>query len=230
MRELGDEGRAPRAIVLENVYGCLTSHQRRRISPPSPRPWRRAAIASARSSSTRRVSCRNRGRACFSSPSPTAKPPGPVADGPCGRVASRGAAPRPGELEPRSEARWLWWDPPEPAARASRISPTSSRRSRPASNGAPTRRREYLLSLMSDVNRAKVAAAQRAGSRVVGGVYRRTRPDDARRQAPARRGPLRRGRGLPAHARRRLLAPDDPGGRGRSASARACCRRARRRG
>ena len=30
---------------------------------------------------------------------------------------------------------------------------------------------------MSDVNRAKVAAAQRAGRRVVGGVYRRTRPD-----------------------------------------------------
>ena len=36
----------------------------------------------------------------------------------------------------------------------------------------------YLLSLMSDVNRGKVAAAQRSGRRVVGTVYRRTRPDE----------------------------------------------------
>ena len=37
---------------------------------------------------------------------------------------------------------------------------------------------QYLLSLMSDVNRAKLKAAQRAGRRVVGTVYRRTRPDE----------------------------------------------------
>jgi DNA (cytosine-5)-methyltransferase 1 len=36
---------------------------------------------------------------------------------------------------------------------------------------------KYLLSLMSPVNRDKVAEAKRFGRRIVGGVYRRTRPD-----------------------------------------------------
>jgi DNA (cytosine-5)-methyltransferase 1 len=37
---------------------------------------------------------------------------------------------------------------------------------------------QYLLGLMSDVNRAKLQAAQRAGRRMIGAVYRRTRPDE----------------------------------------------------
>jgi len=36
---------------------------------------------------------------------------------------------------------------------------------------------DYLLSLMSPVNRAKVASAKLPGKRMVGSVYRRTRPD-----------------------------------------------------
>ena len=35
----------------------------------------------------------------------------------------------------------------------------------------------YLLSLMSDINLKKVVAAKRASHRVVGTLYRRTRPD-----------------------------------------------------
>ena len=42
---------------------------------------------------------------------------------------------------------------------------------------------ERLLFMMSQVNRAKVQAAQRAGRRVVGGVYRRTRTDAAGNKA-----------------------------------------------
>jgi DNA (cytosine-5)-methyltransferase 1 len=37
---------------------------------------------------------------------------------------------------------------------------------------------KHLLSLMSSVNLAKVEAAKRAGRRMVGGLYRRTRADD----------------------------------------------------
>ena len=37
---------------------------------------------------------------------------------------------------------------------------------------------KHLLSLMSSVNLAKVEAAKRAGRRMVGGLYRRTRTDD----------------------------------------------------
>jgi DNA (cytosine-5)-methyltransferase 1 len=38
MRGLAQDGRAPRAIVLENVYGCLTS-AKERISRPSLLRW-----------------------------------------------------------------------------------------------------------------------------------------------------------------------------------------------
>ena len=37
---------------------------------------------------------------------------------------------------------------------------------------------KFLLSLMSPVNLAKVAAAKKRGTRVVGTVYKRTRPDE----------------------------------------------------
>ena len=41
---------------------------------------------------------------------------------------------------------------------------------------------EKLLAMMSPVNRAKLDAAQRMGKRIVGCVYKRTRPDDSGRK------------------------------------------------
>ena len=64
MRGLVNDGRAPRAIVLENVYGCLTSQHGQRLRRDRIGARRRRATGSAPSSSTPRNSCRNRGRAC----------------------------------------------------------------------------------------------------------------------------------------------------------------------
>ena len=63
--------------------------------------------------------------------------------------------------------------------------------------------------------------AKRAGRRMVGGVYKRTRLDERGVEGPARRGPVRRCRRLPAHPGRRLQPPGHPGHRRARRSARA---------
>ena len=73
--------------------------------------------------------------------------------------------------------------------------------------------RDQLLAMMSPVNRAKVEAAKKAGRRMVGGRLQAHPPGRERGEGAARRGPLRRRRRLPAHARRRLEPPGDHGRR-----------------
>lgn len=72
----------------------------------------------------------------------------------------------------------LWWNLPLPERRASVFADLIENRPESVAwhTAAETDR---LLALMSPVNRAKVQAAQRAGRRMVGGVYRRTRTDAA---------------------------------------------------
>lgn len=71
----------------------------------------------------------------------------------------------------------LWWNVPPPSHRASAFAdiiedaPTSVSWHSPAET-------EKLLAKMSPVNKAKVTAAMRAGRRMVGGVYKRTRLDE----------------------------------------------------
>ena len=88
---------------------------------------------------------------------------------------------------------------------------------------------QYILSLMSPINREKVAEAMRSGRRMVGAVYRRTRPDEdgARRQRAEVRfddmaGCLRTPAG--GSSRQTILVVEG------KRCGRACCRRGRRRG
>ena len=73
--------------------------------------------------------------------------------------------------------------------------------------------------------KAKASKALSVGARLSANAA-----DATRRQGPASRSAIRRHRRLPAHAGRRLVAPDHTGRRGAAACARGCCRRARRRG
>ena len=72
--------------------------------------------------------------------------------------------------------RWVWWNLPVPGAK--NISLASIIEDEPAGvewhSPAETRR---LLGMMADLHRDKVKAAKKAGGRVVGTIYRRTRPD-----------------------------------------------------
>lgn len=72
----------------------------------------------------------------------------------------------------------IWWNLPLPGRRTSTFADVIE--DEPESVGWHTQAEtKKLLDMMSPVNLAKVGAAKRAGRRIVGGVYRRTRLDEA---------------------------------------------------
>lgn len=173
LRELRDEGRAPAIVTLENVVGTLTSHKGKDFTAicealdalgyrygaivvdaalfvPQSRP--RLFVVAVRKDLTVQI----------------------AADGPT--VPWHTAALRRAfsALPDALQASWIWWTMPVPERRESRFvdviedTPKSIKWHTKAETQA-------LLSMMSDLNLAKVHTAQAAGVRMVGGVYKRTR-------------------------------------------------------
>ncbi|MGA8610419.1 MAG: DNA cytosine methyltransferase [Xanthobacteraceae bacterium] len=178
MEELVREGRAPRLIVLENVYGALTSHEGRDF----------VAISAALSDSEYRFGAvvvdarlfvpQSRPRVFFiAARSGEHIPEGLVVDGP--QSLWHPAALRAAHAALSDEARknWIWWDIRAPGARntvfADLIEETPT-----AVDWHTPEQTQHILRMMSPANRAKVAAAIEANGTIIGGVYRRTRPDE----------------------------------------------------
>lgn len=175
IRGLIDQGRAPPLVAVENVCGTLTSHGGRdfeticrtfaeagyrfgalvinaELFVPQSRP--RLFVVGVRDGVE---------------VAPELLSPGPVEPFHT-RALQRATATLPEAVRDRL----LWWNPPTPPRRAATFADLIE--DEPDSvgwhNQAETKR---LLDLMSPVNAAKVEAARRAGRRMVGGVYRRTR-------------------------------------------------------
>ncbi len=175
MRGLRADGRPPRTIVLENVYGALTSRAGKDF----------AAIGAALASEDYRFGAvvinaahfvpQSRPRVFFIAvhrseglPLPLSQD-GPHADWhPPALVAAQAGMTR------TARAAWLWWNIPRPAARNVGFADVIEDQPTGVSWDSPART-QRLIDLMSDVHRAKLAAAQGSGQRMVGGVYRRTR-------------------------------------------------------
>lgn len=178
MKGLVAEKRGPRIIALENVTGTLTSHGGSdfevicstfaaagynfgalvidaALFVPQSRP--RLFVVGV--------------RADVSIPAGLASP------APLGPFHTRSLVRAQGQLSERAKARWQWWNLPMPQHRTETFSdiveeaPDSVHWHSAAETAA-------ILAMMSPVNAAKVAAARRAGRRIVGTVYKRTRPDE----------------------------------------------------
>ena len=184
MRGLVLAGRAPRTIVLENVYGSLTSHGGKDF----------AAIAAALSDSGYKFGAavinashfvpQSRPRVFFIAARKTDTIPSPlVAKVPEPEWHPAALIEAYAGMTSRAKTNWIWWAIAKPAARTLGFSdlleeiPTEVK----WHTLAQTRR---LLELMAPLHRQKVARAMKSGRRVVGSVYRRTRPDEngAKRQ------------------------------------------------
>lgn len=175
VRALKAEGRAPKLIALENVCGTLTSHRGQDFEAicrtffevgyrcgalvinadlfvPQSRP--RLFVIGVRAD----VAI-----------DPTLLSPEPLAP-----FHTRGICRAVEALPKALQAQMLWWNVPTPGHRVSTFAeeieehPTSVTWHTPAET-------EQLLAKMSPLNKAKVTAAMRAGRRMVGGVYKRTR-------------------------------------------------------
>jgi len=176
MEQLIAARRKPAIIVIENVPGAITSHGGRDF----------AAIFSSLASARYRVGPmvidaahfvpQSRPRLFLVAVDDAIEFPAELAaPSPDPRWRWRTLESTRSGLSPALAARWVWWNLPFPEDPAPPLS--SFIEEQPSGvawhSAAETRR---LLSLMSEANAAKVAAARRAGGMQVGALYRRTRP------------------------------------------------------
>nr|VFK62034.1 MAG: DNA (cytosine-5)-methyltransferase 1 [Candidatus Kentron sp. TC] len=177
MSSLINEGRGPRAIVLENVVGTLSSHQGKDFG----------AICKALNEKNYRFGAVVIDAALFV---PQSRPRLFIIaireDMALSEHVSSNAAVAPwhtkaiqnafGELPAKLKENWIWWNfeaPPKQTAKLTEIIEDD-----PDSvswhSQADTKK---LLDMMSDINLEKVEAAKSSGKRVVGTIYKRTRRD-----------------------------------------------------
>jgi DNA (cytosine-5)-methyltransferase 1 len=174
---LKSEGRSPRMIVLENVYGVLTSRSGKDF----------AAICSALSDADYRFGAvvvdavqfvpQSRQRVFFIAVEGACElPPELLASGPAKNWHPAALVEAQAGISEPAKRNWIWWSMPS-AEHSNAVfadlvddDPTGVRWHTQAETA-------HILGLMSPTNAAKVEAAKASGVRMVGGVYRRTRLD-----------------------------------------------------
>ncbi len=189
MRALGAEGRGPRAIVLENVAGVLSSHGKRDFCALVEALDGLGYRVGALTLDARWFTPQSRPRVFFVAVRKSLS--GPLAHGDDGLIAG---TPHPlwtsaslraahGALPNGLAENWIWWRLPEPARRNADLADLLEDAPAEAPWRAPAAT-ERLLALMAPSHRRKIEEIQESGARVVGAVYRRTRVDEggAKRQ------------------------------------------------
>lgn len=177
MRELYKNGRAPKIIALENVYGAITSNGGRDF----------ATLAAAFSGLgysfgavvVDAVHFLPQSRPRFfmiGVHSDLFIPEGLVADGPCAMWHPPTLVEGCNLLSKTAATRWRWWNLPTPPARKTNLASLIEKK--PIGVKWHTKAEtKYLLDMMTEHNRKKVDAAKESKERVVGTIYRRTRAD-----------------------------------------------------
>ncbi len=178
MKALMKEGRAPQVIVLENVCGTLTSHGGKDFSTIcsafEQADYRCGAVVIDAAlfvpqSRPRLFVIGVRGDLTISSHLHTSEAT-PV-------WHTRGLKTAYDGLPAKAKDNWLWWSFPKPRQRNTQFADLieDSPSSVEWHTAAETKQ---LLAMMSEVNLAKMEEAKRAGRRLVGTVYKRTRHDE----------------------------------------------------
>jgi DNA (cytosine-5)-methyltransferase 1 len=178
VEDLADEGRAPGVVVLENVVGTITSHGGKdfaeilnRISGsgysfgpmvvdalrfvPQSRP--RLFVVAVRDGFTVPSALDSCVPTTFCHPISLLNAHAGLADS--------------------LRSHWIWWNLPTPMRRIKGLKRLIEDEPTGVTWHSAEQTRK-LIDMMSPLNREKVRKAQVMGSRVVGTVYRRTRPDE----------------------------------------------------
>ncbi len=173
MKALNRQGRAPRALVIENVTGLLTSHAGADFTALcqalADEGYRFGAVEIDAAlllphSRPRMFVIATRGRALGAGPA------APFHGAKVMQAFER--------LPDALKAHWVWWDLPVPSARNTDLASLLEPDDQAAwHNRAQT---AGLLALISPLHRAKLDEAKRQ-SRLVGALYRRTRVEDGRK-------------------------------------------------
>jgi DNA (cytosine-5)-methyltransferase 1 len=178
MRALIGESRAPSMIVLENVCGTLTSHDGKDFAAICSTFEQAGYLFGAVVIDAALFIPQSRPRLFMIGVRAGTYVPAELA----GAGASEQWHPRAlrtafDKLPARAKENWVWWRMPPPPLSSARFAdviedePTGVAWHSPAETAR-------LLDMMSTVNRAKVEQAKRAGQRMVGTIYKRTRFDE----------------------------------------------------
>ncbi|WP_192255587.1 DNA cytosine methyltransferase [Mesorhizobium caraganae] len=177
VKALQANGRAPTMIVLENVCGALTSHGGKDF----------AAIGAALTSAGYRFGAvvidavhflpQSRPRLFIVAVRADAPVPmGFEAGNPEGPWHSAALVEAQRNLSRRSRENWIWWRLPSPPFRNLSFIDILEENPVGVEWHSPEQTRK-LLGMMSPVNAAKVREAMKANRRMVGAIYKRTRPN-----------------------------------------------------
>jgi len=179
MRGLIRDGRAPRIIALENVCGALTSHGGRDFQ----------AICQTFAEAGYHFGAMVIDAALFV---PQSRPrlfmigvhgsvaidPALLSPDPIAPFHTAGLRRAVEALPTGARAKVLWWRLPAPPPRGRALADLLEEHPTGVRWHTPVQTR-HILSLMSPVNLAKLESASRAGRRMVGAVYRRTRTEQS---------------------------------------------------
>lgn len=178
MQGLIEEGRAPKLIVLENVCGTLTSHDGKDFAAicstfVKADYYFGAVVVNAvhfvPQSRPRLFVIGVRDDIAFAVPSI-------ATDGPSALWHSSGLLNAYENLSAKIKEKWLWWNPAAPPLRTNTFADLIEDDPVGVEWHTPSETAK-LLTMMSDINRKKVNQAKATGHRIVGTVYKRTRPD-----------------------------------------------------
>lgn len=178
MTALIEDDRAPAIIALENVCGTLTSHGGKDFQ----------AICKTFADAGYRSGALIINAALFV---PQSRPrlfvigvrddieidPALLSPGPVPPFHTRGLCKAVDTVPKAARAKLLWWNLPTPEHRVRTFADEIEDTPESVAWHTPSETKQ-LLAMMSPINLAKVEAAKRAGRRMVGGVYKRTRLND----------------------------------------------------
>lgn len=177
MRDLRREGRAPRAIVLENVYGAITSHGGRDLAVICEELTAGGYRFGPLVVDAVKFLPQSRPRLFILAVDAAVRIPDGLVDiTPTSEWRPESLGLSYDRLTDAAREACVWWLLPSPPAPISSLEDLIE--DEPAGvkwhTAAETK---HLLGLMSPLNREKVRAARLAGRRKVGTLYRRTRKD-----------------------------------------------------
>lgn len=177
MKGLHKEGRAPRIIVLENVYGALTSNESRDFSAIGDAIVKLGYRFGSLVIDARHFVPQSRPRLFWVAVRADVSVPAELISAtPVAAWSPDALIEAHSKLSKRAAKNWIWWSLPLPSKKSLRFvdiiedEPTGVSWHTEAET-------KNLLSMMDEVNRAKVTKAQATKKKMVGGVYRRTRLD-----------------------------------------------------
>lgn len=178
MQSLVRDGRAPRTIILENVYGTITSNKGQDLATICESLAAEGYCFAPLVIDAQMFLPQSRPRLFIAAFGPDSLPP------------ERLISPCPTEAwHPKSfnltynllsetvRGQWLWISPPQPPVRNIQLDALIDNEPEGIEWHHPSETAR-LLGMMSPANLAKVEQAKRAGARAIGAVYKRTRKDE----------------------------------------------------